>query len=437
MSADAEPYTARADAEPYTVRADAERHTARDDVIGLYRRHVNSGLARLAELTGAPVVVRAEGDHLYTAEGEQLLNCGGFSVFLLGHGYPPVVDAVCQQLRTMSITGPMIFHEQLAQAARTLADACPDGLEYVYLTNSGAEAVETALKLARMNGRRHVVSTDGGFHGKTMGALSVTGREVFRTPCEPLPGPVDFVPYGDSDALAARLTAATCVIVEPVQGEGGVRIPPPGYLRRVADACRSAGALLVVDEIQTGLGRTGPLWAVEEEGVTPDMLLSGKALGGGVVPVGAVVATPEVFAPLNRDPVLHTSTYGGSPLASVALRHTVEAVLREEVPRRTRELEVRLRQLLEERLAGCRHLVREVRGRGALFGVEFHQPSLAGEFVLGLQERSVVVCPTANALSTVRLTPSAFFGEPELEWLGRAVGESADALGKRYPPSGI
>lgn len=207
-----------ADAGPYTARADTARHTSRDDVIGLYRRHVNSGLARLAELTGAPVVVRAEGDHLYTAEGEQLLNCGGFSVFLLGHGYPPLVDAVCRQLRTMSITGPMIFHEELAQAARTLADACPDGLEYVYLTNSGAEAVETALKLARMNGRRHVVSTDGGFHGKTMGALSVTGREVFRTPCEPLPGPVDFVPYGDSDALAARLTAASCVIVEPVQG---------------------------------------------------------------------------------------------------------------------------------------------------------------------------------------------------------------------------
>ncbi|WKU48154.1 aminotransferase class III-fold pyridoxal phosphate-dependent enzyme [Streptomyces sp. VNUA116] len=404
----------------------------RGEVLDLYGRHVNAGLARLATLMAAPVVVRAEGDHVYTDDGQELLNCGGFSVFLLGHGYPPVVDAVSRQLRNLALTGPMVYHEELARAAATLAGVCPAGLEYVYFTNSGAEACETALKLARMNGKRHTVATEGGFHGKTLGALSVTGRTAFRAPCEPLPGPVDFVPYGDADALGERLTGDSCVILEPVQGEGGVRVPPPGYLRRVERACRRTGALLIVDEVQTGLGRTGRLWAVEEEGVTPDVLLCGKALGGGVMPVGAVVATPEVFAPLNRDPVLHTSTYGGNPLAAVAVRHTVEAVLREDVPGRTAALEGRLRELLTTALAGCAALVKEVRGRGALFGVEFHERSHAGEFVLELLERGVVVCPTGNALATVRFTPSAFFGERELGRLAAAVEGSAAALGGRH-----
>jgi putrescine aminotransferase len=409
-----------------------EERLSRAEVLDLYGRHVNSGLARLARLTASPVTVRGEGDYVHTEDGERLLNCGGFSVFLLGHGYRPVVDAVARQLNTLALTGPMVYHEELARAAATLAATCPPGLEYVYLTNSGAEACETALKLARMNGKRHVVSTDGGFHGKTLGALAVTGRTSFRAPCEPLPGPVDFVPYGDADALAALLTPDSCVIVEPVQGEGGVRIPPPGYLADAERACRRAGALLIVDEVQTGLGRTGRLWAVEEEGVRPDILLCGKALGGGVVPVGAVVATPEVFAPLNHDPVLHTSTYGGNPLAAVAVRHTVEAVLREDVPGRAAALEGRLRALLHDALKPCGHLVREVRGRGVLFGAEFHQRSHAGEFVLELLEHGVVVCPTGNALATVRFTPSAFFGEQELRLLAAAVEGSASALASRH-----
>ncbi|WP_265565747.1 aspartate aminotransferase family protein [Streptomyces hygroscopicus] len=422
--------TGRTAPEP-TGRPAAGPRMDRADVLALYHRHVNTGLARMAELMAAPVVASAQGDYLDTSDGQRLLDCGGFSVFLLGHGYPPVTEAVARQLRKLAITGPLVYSEELAVAARTLAAACPDGLEYVYLTNSGAEACETALKLARMNGRRHVVSTEGGFHGKTLGALAVTGRAVFRDPCEPLPGPVEFVPYGDAEALAARLTADSCVIVEPVQGEGGVRLPPPGYLREVERACRRAGALLVVDEIQTGLGRVGSLWAVQEEGVVPDILLSGKALGAGVVPVGAVVATREVFAPLNRDPVLHTSTFGGNPLAAVAVRHTVEAVLREDVPGRTRALEGRLRDLLEQRLEPCGHLVKDIRGRGALFGVEFHEAAQAGEFVLELLERGVVVCPAANSLATVRFTPSAFFGEPEFAWLETALEGAAATAAKR------
>ncbi|SER48045.1 putrescine aminotransferase [Streptomyces sp. yr375] len=409
-----------------------EERLGRDEVLDLYGRHVNSGLARLATLMAAPVIARAEGDHVWTQDGERLLNCGGFSVFLLGHGHRPVVAAVARQLDRLALTGPMVYHEELARAAAVLAAVCPPGLEYVYLTNSGAEACETALKLARMNGKRHTVSTEGGFHGKTLGALGVTGKAAFRAPCEPLPGPVDFVPYGDADALAARLTADSCVIVEPVQGEGGVRIPPPGYLRRVEAACRAAGALLIVDEVQTGLGRTGRMWAVEAEDVVPDILLCGKALGGGVMPVGAVVATAEAFAPLNHDPVLHTSTYGGNPLAAVAVRHTVEAVLREDVPGRAALLEGRLRTLLTTALTGCGHLVKEIRGRGALFGVEFHRRSHAGEFVLELLERGVVVCPTGNALATVRFTPSAFFGERELGQLAAAVEGSAAALARRH-----
>jgi putrescine aminotransferase len=416
---------------------DGPEAVRRASVLAGYRRHVNTGLARLGDLMAAPVIASAAGSWVYDLDGEAYLDCGGYSLFLLGHAPPGVVEPVAAQLRRLAVTGPLVLTAELPAAAAALAEICPPGLDYVYFTNSGAEAVETALKLARLGGKRRLVSTDGGFHGKTLGALSVTGRQGYRDPFQPLLPGVTFVPFGDAAAMAQAVTADCCVVVEPVQGEAGVRIPPEGYLAEVAEACRRSGAILVADEIQTGLGRLGgSLWGIDAERVVPDMLLAGKALGGGLVPVGAVVCSAEVFAPLNADPLLHTSTFGGNPLAATAARHTIAEVLRQDVPARARDLGQRLLRLVAETLTReCGHLLTDVRGRGLLIGIEFAAPHLAGEFVLEMLANRVVVASSANTPHVIRLTPSALLTEAEVATLAAALGAAAAALARDHPPA--
>ncbi len=213
----------------------------RDQVLDRYAKHVNSSLASLARLVALPVEVAAAGSKVRASDGQTYLDCGGFGVFLLGHGHPAVVAAVREQLERNPLATRLFLNPELAQAATDLADITPPGLDYVFLTNSGAEATELALKLARLAGKRHVIAMDGGFHGKTLGALSVTGRAQYREPFGPLLPMVDFVQFGDPAALRAVLTAQSAVLLEPLQAEGGVRLPPAGYLHQVRQACTDAG----------------------------------------------------------------------------------------------------------------------------------------------------------------------------------------------------
>src|ERR1700691_3400673 len=311
---------------------------SRDQVLDRYTRHVNSSLASLARLVAAPVEVAASGSKVRGGDGHTYLDCGGFGVFLLGHCHP--------------------------------AGVAPSGLDYVFLTNSGAEATELGLKLARLAGKRHVISTHGGFHGKTLGALSVTGRAQYRDPFGPLLPMVDFVQFGDPGALRAALPPRWPVLLEPVQAGGGVRLPPHGSLRQVRQACTEAGAVMILDEIQSGMGRLGAWWGADLAGVTPDVLLTGKILGGGVMPVGGVVASGQLFAPLNADPLLHSSTFAGSPLAAAAVTATIAVIKSEGLIERARELGPKVRDLAADTVtAHCPHLVTEVRGQGLLIGV--------------------------------------------------------------------
>ena len=213
----------------------------RDRVLDRYTNHVNKSLASLARLVAAPVEVAAAGSKVRGSDGHTYLDCGGFGVFLLGHCHPVVVAAVREQLGRNPLATRLFLNPELAQAAADLAGITPAGLDYVFLTNSGAEATELGLKLARLAGKRHVIAMHGGFHGKTLGALSVTGRAQYRDPFGPLLPMVDFVPFGDLAALRAVLTAESVVLLEPVQAEGGVRLPPDGYLRQVRQACTEAG----------------------------------------------------------------------------------------------------------------------------------------------------------------------------------------------------
>jgi putrescine aminotransferase len=406
----------------------------RDVVLAQYTRHVSSSLANIARLVSSPVELAAQGTTVHGSDGRSYLDCGGFGVFLLGHCHPTVVAAVRRQLERNPLATRLFLNPELAQAAEDLAGVAPTGLDHVFLTNSGSEATELGLKLARLNGRTRVVAMTGGFHGKTLGALSVTGRAQYRDPFEPLLPQVDFVPFGDLEALDVALAVdpgRSVVLLEPVQAEGGVRIPPAGYLQAVRAACTAHGALLVVDEIQSGLGRLGAWWGTDLAGVVPDVLLTGKVLGGGVMPVGGVIATDEVFAPLDADPLLHSSTFAGNPLASVAVSATID-VLRSEglVERAARlgpEVLAMTRAAVERH---CPHLVVEARGVGLLVGIEFVTAEAATEFLIALLDQGVIPSYSLNSSNVLRLTPPAVLTSTDLQWLERALTEAAKTVSR-------
>ena len=407
---------------------------SRDQVLDRYTEHVNKSLASLARLVAAPVEVAATGSKVLGSDGHTYLDCGGFGVFLLGHCHPAVVGAVREQLERNPLATRLFLNPELAQAATDLAGVAPSGLDYVFLTNSGAEATELGLKLARLAGKRHVIAMHGGFHGKTLGALSVTGQPQYRDPFGPLLPLVDFVPFGDPAALRSALTAQSVVLLEPVQAEGGVRLPPDGYLRQVRQACTEAGAVMILDEIQSGMGRLGAWWGADLAGVTPDALLTGKILGGGVMPVGGVVASAQLFAPLNADPLLHSSTFAGSPLAAAAVTATIGAIKSEGLIQRTRELGPQVRALTADAVtAHCPHLVTEVRGQGLLIGVDFVSPDAAAEFLIGLLDSHVIPSYSLNSAQVLRLTPPAILDAADLGWLGRGLISAAKHAARAMP----
>ncbi len=406
----------------------------RDQVLDRYAKHVNKSLASLARLVATPVEVAAAGSKVHGSDGQAYLDCGGFGVFLLGHCHPVVVAAVREQLARNPLATRLFLNPELARAAADLASITPDGLDYCFLTNSGAEATELGLKLARLAGKRHVIAMHGGFHGKTLGALSVTGRAQYREPFSPLLPMVDFVPFGDPAALRAVLTAQSAVLLEPVQAECGVRLPPDGYLRQVRQACTEVGAVMILDEIQSGLGRLGAWWGADLARVTPDVLLAGKILGGGVMPVGGVVASAELFAPLNADPLLHSSTFAGSPLAAAAVTATISVITSEGLIERVCELGPQVRDLAVDAVtAHCPHLVTEVRGEGLLIGIEFASADAATEFLLGLLDEQVIPSFSLNSSNVLRLTPPAILDAADLDWLARALTSAARHVSRLRP----
>ncbi len=405
------------------------------NVVEDYRRHVSKGRASLSEMVGGRIEVSSSGSRVTDADGHELLQCGGYGVFILGHSHPAVVSAVSEQLHRHPLATRMLLEPRQGAAAKALANLAPDGLEYVHFVNSGAEATETAIKIARTHGKRRLISAHGGFHGKTMGALSVTARDVYQEPFRPLLPDVEHVPFGDTAAMEQSLATgqAACVILEPVQAEGGVIVPPHGYLRDVQELCGHYGAFFVLDEIQTGLGRLGSWWGADRETIVPDVMLVGKALSGGVVPVAAAVATPDAYAVLNRDPFLHTSTFAGAPLAMAAAEAALAAMQQENVVARAAALGHTITETMTNILhAECPDLVRDVRGVGLLIGLEFEAEHFAGDFVLELLDRGVIVNHSLNAHRVVRLTPSAILDDADLEWLFSATRGAAQALALRY-----
>lgn len=396
-----------------------------------HRDHLNRSMSRLLSLMGAPTEWESRGCHVFDTRGEAYLSCGGYGVFLLGHAHPRVVAAVSEQLRRHPLATRHLLDPTVVAAARALVEVAPAGLQYVTFTNSGAEAVEVALKLSKVHGRHRIIAMGNGFHGKTTGALSVTGREAYRAPFGPLLDGARFIPYGDAEALERALATGepASVLVEPLQGEGGVRLAPDGFLAAARAACDRHGALLIIDEIQTGLGRLGSMWGCEPEGVAPDILLSGKVLGGGVMPVGAAVTTAALFEPFNRDPLLHSSTFGGNPLAAAAVTATLAVITQDRLVDAARRLGDQLLSELRGVFTGPRAaLLSDIRGRGLLLGLEFVHASAAMDMLAALLRRRVIVSYSLNAKHVLRLTPPALLEPSDVVWLLDAVRGAADEL---------
>ncbi len=390
-----------------------------------YRDHLNPNLPNLLKFMGfGTISERAEGMFLTDIEGNEWLDfLGGLGVFSLGHRHPVVMAAVREQLEKQPLTLPIFFNKVQADLAAALAAVLPGDLQYSFFCNSGAEAVEAALKLARAaTGRTEILSADRSYHGKTFGALSASGRELFKGPFEPLVPGFRQLPWGDLDAMAAAIGPDTAaVMLEPIQGEGGVNLPPAGYLEGVYRLCRERGALFIADEVQTGLGRTGAMFAVDHYGIEPDMICLAKALSGGVVPIGAVCGTAAVWEVFREKPWIHTSTFGspgGNPLACAAGLAVLRVLRDERLPERAAELG----EYFLGQLTGLQRdfptIVREVRGKGLLLGMEFVDEDVAGLTIAAVARRRVVV---AYYLSN----PRVFRFEPPLivtrEQIDRAV----------------
>jgi len=328
-------------------------------------------LQHLAQTSPAPVgieIVKAQGNYLYDADGYKYLDLiGGISVCNIGHSHPAVVEAIsaqAQQYLHIMVYGELVQSPQ-AQYAKMLADNLPAHLDCVYFTNSGTEATEGALKLARrVTGRTDVVCAHNSYHGSTLGALSVMGDEYWRNAYRPLLPGIHHHTYNSTEFIAAIDNHTACVIIETVQAEVGVQVPDVAWLQQLRQRCTDTGALLIFDEIQCGFGRTGSLWAFQQYGVVPDVLLLGKALGGGM-PMGAFVASHALMQSLTHSPVLgHITTFGGHPVCCAAGMAGMQVLLQEQLSEQVAAKEQLFQRLL---VHPC---IKAVRSMGLLIAVE-------------------------------------------------------------------
>jgi ornithine--oxo-acid transaminase len=369
------------------------------------------------------VVTRAEGVWVYDREGRRYLDClSAYSALNQGHAHPKILAALVEQAGKVTLTSRAFHNDQLPLFCRDLAEL--SGLDVVLPMNTGAEAVETAIKAARRWGYEHkgiphdqaeIIVCAGNFHGRTTTLISLSSEPSYRYGFGPFTPGFVLVPYGDLAALEAAITPRTCAfLVEPIQCESGVHIPPPGYLAGAAAMCRDRDVLLLADEIQTGLGRTGRWFACEHEGVTPDLYILGKALSGGFYPVSAVVgrrAVMDVFIPGS-----HGSTFGGNPLGCAVARAALRVLREEDLVGRSARLGAMFLDLLRPLQGG---IVREVRGRGLLVGVELDRP--ARPLCERLMARGILCKDTHE--DVIRLAPPLVVEAAELQWLAAELHE--------------
>ena len=339
---------------------------------------------------------------------------GGYGIYSAGIRHPKVLKAVADQLQRMPLSSQELLDPLRGALAELLGEITPGDLQYSFFINNGTDAVEGAIKLARVfTGRTNFISSIRGFHGKSCGSLSLLGKWEYREPFLPLLPGIQFVEFGDADAVIEELYKADAtskgiagVIMEPIQGEAGAIVPPDDFWPRIRKACDEYGALLIADEVQTGLGRTGKLFGVDHWNVVPDIMCLGKAIGGGVMPLSAFISTPKIWSVLETNPFIHSSTFGGNPLACAAgiaaINVTLEEDLSGQAAKKGKHL---LAQLIRFKMRFDR-LIQRVGGKGLLLGIEFVNTEIGYKVVSGLFRRGVLVAGTLTNSKVVRLEPA-------------------------------
>ena len=408
-----------------------------------YRKSVTeAGDWAATEWTGAGALFR---DVL----GREYLDClGGYGMMNLGWANPEVVAAVRSQLNRTPMPSQELIDPLRGVLAHLMALITPGEIKYSFFGASGTEAIEGAIKLAKMYIRKPgFIASVGGFHGKTMGSLSLMGKSNFREPAGTLyGGPVYHVPFGDAGAVEQQLeicrrvgVGIAAVVMEPIQGEAGAIVPPDDFWPRLREATRSHGALLVADEVQTGLGRTGRLWGVEHWGVEPDIIAVAKSLGGGVMPVSAFCSTEEIWqVMMEPNPFIHTTTTGGGALACSAAIAAIQVTLRDRLWEQAAEKGSFLMPRLVE-LAECYPQVLErVTGKGLLIGLHFKDAALGYQVAAGLFKRGILVAGTLTSANTIRIEPPLVITYPQLESVIERLGDTLQEIARletASPPS--
>ncbi len=402
------------------------------DTLAYWRDHVNSGFLSYRKSMGDGEMgaqldwVDSGGVWLTTARGDRYLDClSGFGVFNVGHRHPTVVGAVAAQLAKQPLHSQEFLDPLRAYAAKLIASVLPGAgaLSHVFFVNSGTEAVEAAIKLAMLHtGRKRLLACLNGFHGKTLGALATTSKALFRAPFAGALVEVVHVPFNDVAALGAAFDAAAFtgtpfagLLIEPVQGEGGIHVGTDAFLRAARRLCDAHDTCLIFDEIQSGLGRTGTMFACEPAGVVPDLMCIGKSLSGGVVPVTACCGTAKLWRKYVESPFLFTSTFGGNPLACAAAIATIQVLLSQQLPRAAAVRGAQLADGLRAIAAEFPDVIAEVRGRGLMLGVQLVSNAVGVAWSCNLLKRHVLVSGTLISATTIRVCPPLVVSEVEVQ----------------------
>jgi putrescine aminotransferase len=418
---------------------EAEKKQIHDESIMNFNENVNPGWLeyRKSVSTDAAFIEWTDSvDHFEDLHGTQFIDClGGFGIFTCGHRNPDILKTVQAQLSRYALHSQELIDPLRGYLARLTALITPGDLQYCFFTNGGAEAVEMALKLARLaTGGRWYISTVGAFHGKSMGAISMGGKGAYREDYVPMIQQVQHVEYGNADAMEMAIKnlqtvgeKVAGVIIEPIQGEAGVVIPQEGYLTAVRSICDKYGIAMIVDEIQTGMGRTGTLWRCEVEDVTPDIMTFGKAYGGGIMPITGIIARPRMWVDkLIENPwILGSPTFGGNPLACSAAIATIKYMLENDIPKICKEKGDYFMAKLGELQKKYPTVLKSFRGAGLLICMEFPEAEVGYAVVKGLFDRHVMTAGTLVNAKTVRIEPPAVLSD---ESIGKVVQALDEAL---------
>ena len=398
----------------------AEKHAFIAETVESYEQYYNRGFIGYRKSVTeagqfAALEWSGEGSRLCDLLGREYIDClGGFGIFSAGVNHPKIVKAVTDQMQRMALNSQELLEPWRAALARVLAEVTPGNLQNSFFINNGTDAIEGAIKLTRLHTKRNTfISAIGGFHGKSMGSLSLMGKASFREPFEPGLQDVRFIPYGDADALESEFRRCEAVgvriagvVLEPVQGEAGGIVPPADFFPRARELCTRYGALLIADEIQTGMGRTGKLWGVDHWNVVPDIMCVGKSIGGGVMPLSAFISTAEIWEVMVPNPIIHSTTFGGNPLACAAGLAAIQVTLEEDLPgQAATKGEFLLRELacLREKYP---RVLKAAQGKGLLIGMEFPVQEIGWKVASGLFKRGVLVAGTYSKAQVIRIEPA-------------------------------